>query len=256
MHLGLGPVFAYERLTSARRWQTYGLRSFMVTALLFATMTIGRSDVGELGETQIQRYARIGEEYFYALIGVELALVMLAAPAASAGAICLDRARGTLAHVLATDLADPEVVLGKLAARLLPVLALVTGTWPVMAICTLLGGIDPGALALAMAIIVAVALLGCSLALALSVWARKPHEVNLATYTFWTLIWMAWPIWAAFSRGTAPSALGRWLLLIDPFYLAFAPYAVPGEVGVWDYAWVSWQRLCVRRPWYRSPSGG
>ena len=42
---------------------------------------------------------------------------MLAAPAATAGAICLDRACGTLAHLLATDLSDPEIVLGKLAAQ-------------------------------------------------------------------------------------------------------------------------------------------
>ena len=40
-----------------------------------------------------QKYAMLGESYFYAMIGVELALVMLAAPAATAGAICLDRAR-------------------------------------------------------------------------------------------------------------------------------------------------------------------
>ena len=45
--------------------------------------------------------------------------MMLAAPAATAGAICVDRARGTLTHMLATDLSDPEIVLGKLAARLL-----------------------------------------------------------------------------------------------------------------------------------------
>ena len=78
-----------------------------------------------------------------AIIGVELTLVMLAAPAATAGAICVDRARGTLAHMLVTDLSDPEIVLGKLAARLLPVLGLVACTWPVLAICSLLGGIDP-----------------------------------------------------------------------------------------------------------------
>ena len=83
-----------------------------------------------------------------AMIGVELALVMLAAPAATAGAICLDRARGTLAHMLMTDLSDAEIVLGKLAARLLPVFALVACSWPVMAISSLLGGIDPIALTL------------------------------------------------------------------------------------------------------------
>ena len=59
-------------------------------------------------------YAGLGELYFYGLIGVELAIVMLAAPAAAAGAICGDRARGTLDHILVTDLSDAEIVLGKL----------------------------------------------------------------------------------------------------------------------------------------------
>jgi hypothetical protein len=70
---------------------------------------------------------------------------MLAAPAATAGAICVDRARGTLTHMLATDLSDPEIILGKLAARLLPVLGLVAFSWPLLALSSLLGGIDPPA---------------------------------------------------------------------------------------------------------------
>ena len=52
---------------------------------------------------------------------IELTAVLLIAPAATAGAICLDKARGTLAHVFLTDLTDREIVLGKLAARLVPV---------------------------------------------------------------------------------------------------------------------------------------
>src|SRR5262249_47071812 len=145
-------------------------------------------------DSSYRAHAQLGEYYFYALIGVELALVMLVAPAATAGAVCSDRASGTLAHILVTDLSDPEVVLGKLAARLLPVLGLVGCSWPVMAICSLLGGIDPIALTLAFAIIAAVALLGCAAALCLSVWARSPHEVILAIYTFWALVLLAYPI--------------------------------------------------------------
>src|SRR5262249_57027520 len=103
--------------------------------------------------------------------------------------------------MLATELSDPEIVLGKLAARLLPVLGLVACSWPVLAVSSLLGGIDPNALSLAFAIILAVALLGCTMALALSVWARKPHEVVLVVYTFWMLVLLLWPIWFGLSRG-------------------------------------------------------
>ena len=150
----------------------------------------------------------LGEAYFYAIIGVELTLVMLAAPAATAGAICVDRARGTLTHMLVTDLTDPEIVLGKLAARLLPILGLVACTWPVLAISSLLGGIDPTALTLAFAVMLAVALLGLRDGdLALSVWARKPHEVVLVAYTFWIALLMIWPIWYRLS--TAGSVVAR-----------------------------------------------
>lgn len=128
-------------------------------------------------------------------MGVELGLVMLAAPAATAGAICVDRGRGTLTHMLVTDLSDTEIVVGKLAARLLPVLGLVACTWPVMAISSLLGGIDPVVLSLAFTIVVAVAVLGCSLALFLSVWLKKTHEVVGVVYSFWAFLLLAYPVW-------------------------------------------------------------
>ncbi len=200
MRWGLGPVFIYECLANSRRWQTYALRSLGVAALLFSMWTIATSRSTPATGNSRRDYAVLGESYFYALIGVELALVMLAAPAATAGSICLDRARGTLAHMLMTDLSDPEIVLGKLAARLLPVLGLVACSWPVMAISSLLGGIDPIALTLAFAIILAVAVLGCTTALALSVWARKTHEVILATYTVFILGLLVWPIWSGLSH--------------------------------------------------------
>ena len=78
----------------------------------------------------IRCLAELGESVFLAVIGTQLALVLLAAPAATAGAICLDRARGTLAHMLMTDLSTAEIVLGKLAARLVPVLCLFAARCP------------------------------------------------------------------------------------------------------------------------------
>src|SRR5437868_5067885 len=92
MHWGPGPVFVYECLAIARRWQIYVARSFTLAALLVAMTTIAPSGRGAMavpaGGALASHYAKLGESYFYALIGVELALVMLAAPASTAGAIC------------------------------------------------------------------------------------------------------------------------------------------------------------------------
>ncbi len=236
MRWGLGPVFLYECLTNSRRWQTYALRAAGVAALLFAMGTIASSRYATQNSYRTYgEYANLGRNYFFAMIGVQLALVALAAPAATAGSICVDRARGTLAHMLMTDLSDPEIVLGKLAARLLPVFGLVACSWPVMAISSLLGGIDPVALTLAFAIILAVAVLGCTMALALSVWASKTHEVILATYTVFILVMLIWPIWYPLSVGGLVVPPPSWTLLANPFYVAFAPYIFPGKLDFWDY---------------------
>ncbi len=238
MRWGLGPVFVYDGLAASRRWQTYAVRTFGGALLLLAIFTVVSSRTRyDDASMSWREYAAIGESLFYGIIGVEITLVMLAAPAATAGAICVDRARGTLAHMLVTDLSDVEIVLGKLAARMLPVLGLVACSWPILAISSLLGGIDPMALVLAFAVLIAVALVGCSMALALSVWARKSHEVVMVVYTFWMAALLVWPIWYGFSWILPGSIMGPpdWTLRLDPYYVAFAPYNAPGKLTLGDY---------------------
>ena len=180
--------------------------------------------------------AALGEKLYYALISTELTLILLAAPAATAGAICLDKGRGTLLHLLVTDLSDPEVVIGKLAARLVPVLGLLGCSVPIMFICTMMGGIDPEALAGAFLVMLGVAVLGCALALTFSVWGSKTLEVLLATYLVWILVLLASPIWSLVRLlSTAAPADPLWLQDANPFVLAFAPYSCPGSVTANDY---------------------
>jgi ABC-type transport system involved in multi-copper enzyme maturation permease subunit len=231
-----GPVFVYEWITASRRWQVYALRSLFVLGLLAAFLVMGmRREAGGIpGPAGLRALAQLGEGLFVAVIGTQLTLVLLAAPAATAGAICLDRSRGTLMHLLVTDLCDREIVLGKLAARLTPVLTLVACTLPVMQILTLLGGVDPDALLGAFVVTLGVAVLGCCLALAFSIWVRKTHEALLATYAVWGLWLLGLPMIDQINRASG------WFLAVppppaDPYRLAFAPYWQPSSVGWHDY---------------------
>jgi ABC-type Na+ efflux pump permease subunit len=237
MRWGLGPVFYYECLLMSRRWQVYAARALFLLIVLAALFLVGLAHVAEHPHPTLQDEAAVGERFFYALIGTQLVLVLLAAPAATAGSVCLDKARGTLDHLLVTDLSDSEIVLGKLAARLLPVLGLVACTLPVMALNTLLGGIDPLALAGAFLITVGVAVLGCTLALTLSVWGHRTHEVLLFNYALWSALLLAYPVchflaWEFGSQWKPPT----WLAATNPFWLAFAPYAAPGTISLSDSA--------------------
>jgi hypothetical protein len=113
---GPGPVFVYEWLMTTRRWQLYALRAGFLAVIL-----AGMSLAWPNQNVAIQTMAHFGESLFETIISTELTLVLLAAPAAAAGSFCLDKARGTLDQMLATDLSSVEIVLGKLGVGLVPV---------------------------------------------------------------------------------------------------------------------------------------
>jgi ABC-type transport system involved in multi-copper enzyme maturation permease subunit len=275
--LSLGPVFAYDWIKSSRRWQGYALRSAFVLFLLSALAYVWINTRFDPAKSKIRVMAELGEWFFQAVIGTQLTLVLLAAPAATAGAICLDRARGTLLHMLMTDLADFEIVLGKLAARLVPVVGLVACTLPVMQLLIFLGGVAPEAVWGAFVVTLGVALLGCSLGLLLSLWAGKTHEALLGTYALWCLWLLGLPL-----LETVATTMGWSVplppLSINPFFLALSESS-PGTVtlnhalaflgassaiSALMIAWVilRLRRVCTRqsprKPWsrYARPPAG
>jgi ABC-type transport system involved in multi-copper enzyme maturation permease subunit len=229
VRFGPGPVFAFESLTAARRWQMYALRAFYVGLLLVGlTLTWGPSDRTIHG---LAEAARIASVFYHTLITVQLIVVLLAAPAATAGAVCVDKARGTLLHVFVTDLTDREIVLGKLGARLVPVLALLACGVPVLALGSFLGGIDLAAVLGAELVTAGTAVVCCSLAFLASVWARKPHQALLLAYTIVGLWVAAVPAAARLGSVGPPITLSElFLVMSNPIIAAFAT----------DFMWPFW----------------
>src|SRR5262245_54946490 len=123
--VGTGPVFAFECLMAARRWQVYAGRALLVSSMFCGLGMIWYSQAAGRRFRSIQDVSDAAQAFYAAMIAVELVLVLLVAPAATAGAVCNDRARGGLTQLLVTDLSDSEIVLGKLAARLATVLGIV-----------------------------------------------------------------------------------------------------------------------------------
>ena len=195
---GLGPVFVFEWLTASRRWQMYALCALFIGLLFLAIVIVWFEHAESLGNgaARVDRKAHsaTGEALFYAFFGTLLSVTLLLAPGATAGAVCLDKARGSLMHLLVTDLSVREIVFGKLAARLIPLFGLVLASVPVLSLCLWLGGIDPDAMLVAYAVTLGIVVLGSSLAFLLSVWGKKTHEVLLATYLFEAVLLLAYPI--------------------------------------------------------------
>ena len=142
----LGPVFERELSTTARKGRSYGLRSAYGLALI-AVLVAGYRDAYGTdliprapSDTQVAKFAR---ESFWHLVLVQGGAVVFLTPALVAGAIAGEVQRKTLGDLLTTDLSAAEIVLGKLAARLLHVGQLVAAGLPILLLTGLLGGLDP-----------------------------------------------------------------------------------------------------------------
>jgi len=218
---GPGPVFGAECLTASRRVSFYGARVLLVLALLVGLGVVWASHRIVTSDSEVQNLARIGSSFYSVIVGIELALALLVAPAATAGSICDDRANGSLALLMTTDLSDSEIALGRLASRLLSMLGVIACGLPVLALTTLLGGVDPLAIAGGTLVVVGVATLSITLALTFSLWAGKAHEAQSATYAFWTVWILGFEGWRSMVGPTT-----EWLRWLNPFWLLFSNWSI------------------------------
>jgi ABC-type Na+ efflux pump permease subunit len=203
-----------------------------LAGLLAALAVVWWARTVERPARSVREKAEVGRLFCGAIMATQLAMVLLVAPAATAGSICIDRARGTLAHMLVTDLSSTEIVTGKLAARMVPVLGSLLCILPIPALGTLLGGIDPEPMAGSMLVALGAGAVGCAAALALSTWGTKTHEVLLATYALWALWLLALPMWWGYRQVHGGIPPPRCLEAANPVWLVVAPYLWPGTVGL------------------------
>ena len=93
-------------------------------------------------------------------------------PALVADAIASERVRKTLHYLLASPLGSGEIVLGKLAARLLGVGVYPALALPIVSLLTLIGGVSPAGLVLGYLALASSAYFLASLAS----WRRSSHR--------------------------------------------------------------------------------
>ncbi len=101
-----------------------------------------------------------------------------------------------------------------------------------ISLAALLGGIDGEAVVGLFAVSAAVAVLGCSLAMSISVEVAKTHEVvmaMLALVAFWLL---SLPLWVGIARTYGLPPPPDWFFATNPYVLVFAPYSWPGHFGL------------------------
>jgi hypothetical protein len=240
--LGVGPVFLWEWRRVSRQWWFYAMRSALVGGLLAGLGAVWWALATSTEPSAPRLMVRVGQGFFTVIALGQIAMVLLAAPASTAGTFCMESARGQVRLMLVTEVTSLDIALGVLAARLLPVLAGILCVVPVLALTSHLGGIPRSAMIDLVAVTAGSATVGCALALLLSIGARRFHEALVATYVLLAGWALGYPILQVIRMtavgGLIPGDTMRWLRDVNPFWVAMAPVLRPGSsrsLDVWSF---------------------
>jgi ABC-type transport system involved in multi-copper enzyme maturation permease subunit len=255
MNLIVAPLFRFDCIRLARRWQTYAARVLVLACLLGSmiavwwleerraesiasnpfNVTLVVTPTGAIRAVStistprpmfaIFDPAHFATQMFVWLTTAQMILVIVLVPAITAGSVSGEKR--TLAELLASGVSGPAIVLSKLAARLLWIVTLMGCPVSVLYLTALLGGIEPDAILAAALITLSAAIFACALALAVSVEAAQTHEALVMTYFILVMLWfvplLPW-IKEGWIRPIAPGSFEDQLALWNPFLAAFLPY--------------------------------
>jgi ABC-type transport system involved in multi-copper enzyme maturation permease subunit len=183
-----GPIFTVELLTSARRARYFLVRAAYATVLLVALWVVYQSMGASYRyrsaatEGDIHAIAEFSAAFFGTFSVLQLLAVVLLGPAMVAGTIATERERRTIEYLFASSLSNSEIVLGKLAAKLLHVVYMILAGVPVLALVMLLGGIAPEALLALLILTLSTVLTVSTLSIAVSVWSARAREAVTRAY--------------------------------------------------------------------------
>jgi ABC-type transport system involved in multi-copper enzyme maturation permease subunit len=213
-----GPVLLYDLVRTGRRTRNILLRCAYALVLLLMLYTVylefsdniqkimqGRYMFFQNGQAEINQLvakemAKFAESFFIMFMEVQFIGVFLLTPAYAAGAIAEEKDRRTLEYLLATDLDNREIVLGKLVSRLAGLFLLVLAGLPILSLVQFFGGVDPNLILSGFAATGLTMLSLAGLSILNSVYTRKPRDAIVLTY----LLVVAY---------LGVSALSRWLVV-------------------------------------------
>jgi ABC-type transport system involved in multi-copper enzyme maturation permease subunit len=178
-----GPVLFYDLVRSARRLRFVLVRTLYAVFVGFILCWLFFMVVVERGWRQpAERMSDFATNFLYVFLSVQFFTVVLLTPAYCAGAVAEEKERKTIQFILATDLLNREIILGKVLSRLLNLSLLLLAGIPILAFLQFLGGVDIGVV---LAGFVATALTMYSLAglsLLNSVLCRRARDAIVMTY--------------------------------------------------------------------------
>lgn len=130
------------RMRGRRAFVILTIYLLLVAGFALMVQAIQERTLG-FGFESLNAAARIGQTLFSALLVLQTLLVLILAPAATSGAISLEREKQTLDLLTTTPISSLAIVLGKLLSALMWVFLLLVAAIPVTALVFTFGGVGP-----------------------------------------------------------------------------------------------------------------
>ncbi len=172
----LGPIFNREVLIIPRSQRFFLTRAGYGAILLVLIWTGWQIMIGWRTVYEVGILARFEQILFRALVLTQLLMMLFFAPIAAATSVAHEKDRRTFILMLMTDMADWEIILGKLGSSLLLITVLLAAGLPVLAISLLLGGISPSQLLQIELVTLATGIVGGSVGLIVANWRDRTFQ--------------------------------------------------------------------------------
>jgi len=134
----VGPVFVYEADRVARKGRVFLVRVLFAAAILIVLYAVFPT-AEHLDDRVMNRFAL---DFSNAFSIAQAAVVLFLTPIYFAGAVSDEKEKRSFDFLLSTRLTSREIVFGKFASRVFPLLGMVLLPLPILAITQLWGGID------------------------------------------------------------------------------------------------------------------
>ncbi len=184
----IGPIFTREVVIAPRRTRLYIARTTYVAVLLMLMCTAWLVLAGTQVVRNVGDLARFGALLFQVLAVVQLVLVVSFSALLAASAVAQEKDRRTLVLLLLTRLTNSELVLGKLFASLLNVLALIAASLPVFMATALFGGVSFEQIGRVFVVTLVAAIVSGSIGSTIALWRDSTYQTLALT----ALILVAW----------------------------------------------------------------
>jgi len=225
----LGPVFRGELLRTARRRQycflrvVYGVALLLLLWLNYQVLAVIAQV--RVGGPRIEDFAGFAFRTFLWFTGVQLATILIVIPALFGGVIADEKQRKVMHYLMASRLSSGEIILDKLAARLLHVGVFVLLGLPVLSLLTLFGGVAWDYVVAAYLATCSISFFAASLAVLVSTFARRVRQGVLIAYLV-EITWLIVPPLADFVCEWLYPKTYRWFGPANDWVLTTSPFSL------------------------------